>query len=323
MGLTALSVRLFFSLARLTLQPPKRTSYRPPPRCSPPAGGFVERIGEDRLRTHLLRLVGPRDIYAGFHGLEAAAEYIAGEFRAAGLAVREDPVRDGGRSFRNIHGTLVGADLGAPPVLIVAHYDAVPGSPGADDNASGVAALLEIARALAAARFRHPLLFLATTLEEYGYAGSRQVAARYRAEGRSLAGVLDLEMLGFTSKRQEAPLGIPAPGVGDFIAVVGNARSEFLVASYVEAAKTEVPDLPVETLVIDGNGQGLPLVRLSDHAAFWDQGFPAVMITDTAFLRNPHYHEATDTLATLDLAFLRRVAAATAATAARLAGPVP
>ncbi len=322
MGLTALSARLFFSLLRLTLRPPKRTSYRPAEHPPAPAGGFDHLVEEARLRTHLGHLIGPRDIHEGFRGLEAAADYIASQLQDAGLEVTEDPVREGSRTFRNIVGTIAGADPDGAPVLVVAHYDAVPGSPGADDNASGVAALLEIARALATGRFRHPLVCLAMTLEEYGYVGSRQVAARYRADGRPLAAVLDLEMVGFTSPHQKAPIGIPAPSVGDFIAVVGNARSESLVAAFVTAAREAVPALPVETLVIDGNGEGLPLIRLSDHASFWDEGFPAIMITDTAFLRNPHYHEATDTFATLDLPFLRSVAAAAAATAARLAVPI-
>ena len=142
-----------------------------------------------------------------------------------------------------------------------------------------------------------------------------------RARRTAIAGVFDLEMIGYTSPMQTAPPGVPAPPVGNFIGVVGNRRSERLVSLFKEGASRFVPSLPVEGLIVEGNGEDLPVVRLSDHAPFWDAGYPAVMITDTAFLRNPHYHLSTDTIDTLDFPFLRQVAAATAVAAALLAGP--
>jgi Zn-dependent M28 family amino/carboxypeptidase len=204
----------------------------------------------------------------------------------------------------------------------VAHYDTKPGTPGADDNASAVAAMLEIARLLGRGRFERTLQFVGFTLEEYGYQGSRRFARQARREGRQIVGVLDLEMVGFTSPRQRLPHGVRGRRTGDFIGVVGNKRSRSLVEAFVTSARGTVPALPVETLVVKWNGHFLPIVRLSDHAPFWDAGFPAVMITDTAFLRNPHYHQPSDTLDTLDFPFLTQVAAATVAAAADLARPV-
>jgi Zn-dependent M28 family amino/carboxypeptidase len=273
----------------------------------------------DRLRAHLLALVGPRDPYANLRALDAAADYVAQEFGRCGLHVSEEPFLVDGSRFRNVVGTCPGGTMVEEQVLVVAHYDTKPGTPGADDNASAVAAMLEASRLLAASRWRRTLQFVGFTLEEYGYQGSRRFARQAKREGRRIVGVLDLEMVGFTCQAQRLPPGIRARTTGDFIGVVGNRRSRGLVETFVESARQSVPSLPVETLIVTWNGRLLPIVRLSDHAPFWDAGFPAVMITDTAFLRNPHYHEPSDTLETLDLPFLTQVTTATAATAARLA----
>lgn len=280
------------------------------------------RPSESRIRRDLAALVGPRDPSAHLQALEAAGTYVAERLREAGLAVAEDAFPAEGRPFRNIVGTLRGTTAPQEEVLVVAHYDTKPGTPGADDNASAVAAMLETARLLTPMRFRRTLQFVGFTLEEYGYLGSRHFARRARGERRGIVGVLDLEMVGYTGRKQRRPPGLRARATGDFIAVVGNTRSRTLVEAFVASARRAVPSLPVESLVAWWNGYLLPIVRLSDHASFWDAGFPAVMITDTAFLRNPHYHRASDTLDTLDLPFLTQVTAAVAATAADLAGPI-
>ncbi len=277
---------------------------------------------ESRIRADLQVLVGPRDPYQSLRALNAAADYLVEEFRSAGLTVTEEAFRSEGESFRNVVGTHAGTMAPQEQVLVVAHYDTKPGTPGADDNASAVAALLEIARTLARGRYERTLQFVGFTLEEYGYQGSRRFARRARKEKRKIVGVLDLEMVGFTSPRQRLPPGVRGRRTGDFIGVVGNKPSRSLVEWFVASARRVAPALPVETLIVGWNGYLLPIVRLSDHAPFWDAGFPAVMITDTAFLRNPHYHQPTDTLDTLDLPFLTQVATATAAAAADLARPV-
>jgi Zn-dependent M28 family amino/carboxypeptidase len=253
--------------------------------------------------------------------MEAAADYIAEAFGQFGLPVIEDRFLVEGRWFRNLVASLPGSSSDEQ-VMVVAHYDTVPDCPGADDNASGVAGLLEAAKALASHRFHKNLIFVAFALEEYGYPGSLHYVQQARDRRTAIAGVFDLEMIGYTSAIQTAPPGVPAPAVGDFIGVVGNRRSEGLVSLFKEGAARFVPSLAVEGLIVEENGEDLPVVRLSDHAPFWDAGYPAVMITDTAFLRNPHYHLSTDTLDTLDLPFLRKVAAATAVATALLAGPV-
>jgi Zn-dependent M28 family amino/carboxypeptidase len=272
------------------------------------------------VKRHLERLVGSRDPYEGHAAMEAAADYIADFFARCGLAVLEDRFRFQGGTYRNVVASLAGASSDQQ-VLIVAHYDTVPDCPGADDNASGVAGLLAAAQALSRHGFRNELVFIAFALEEYGYPGSLHYVQQAKARKATIAGVLDLEMIGYTSPTQAVPPGVRAPAVGDFIGVIGNRRSERLVSLFRDGAVRYVPRLPVEELIVEGNGEGFPAVRLSDHAPFWDAGYPAVLITDTAFLRNPHYHVRSDTLETLDLPFLRNVSAATAVAAALLAEP--
>src|SRR5574337_827100 len=279
---------------------------------------FVEKVSESGIRTHLERLTGPRDPYAGYAGMEAAADTIVQALKGSGLQLVEDRFRCEGRWYRNLIALHPGSSR-REQLLVVAHYDTVPNCPGADDNASGVAGLLEIAGALIDQQFQAGLVFIAFALEEYGNPGSLYYVEQAKARGAPILGVFDLEMIGYTGSTQTLPPGIQAPAVGDFIGVVGNQRSDGLVALFKQAAALVVPTLPVQTLVVEDNGSNLPLVRQSDHAAFWDAGYPAVMITDTAFLRNPHYHLPTDTLDTLNLHFLRQVTAATAVSVASLA----
>ena len=132
--------------------------------------------------------------------------------------------------------------------------------------------------------------------------------------------MISLEMLGYKTSAPQSQTYPPYvdtekyPDSGDFIAVVGNQVSAQLTQSLAEGMKQHVPSLKVETLVVPGTGENFSEVRLSDHAPFWDAGIPAVMVTDTAFFRNPHYHKPSDTLETLDMEFIRENAEAVAET---------
>jgi Zn-dependent M28 family amino/carboxypeptidase len=157
------------------------------------------------------------------------------------------------------------------------------------------------------------LLLAAYDLEEAGIVGSSFHARALRKGGVDVHGMISLEMLGYTDHRpgsQNLPpeLSHLYPDVGNFIGVCGNERSQALVQTTTAGLKS-VPGLPVEFIVVPGSGALLPEVRLSDHSAFWDEGFQALMITDTSFFRNPHYHEASDTPETLDYPFLAKVTA--------------
>jgi Zn-dependent M28 family amino/carboxypeptidase len=236
--------------------------------------------------------------------------FVEREFRSYGLSVENDFFSCGGESFRNIVARS-GVEQNAPLIILGAHLDSVAGTPGADDNASGVAVLLETACLASHFRLSSQVLFCAFNLEELNMIGSTAFAKKLKAAGTTIDGMISLEMLGYTDSwpgSQQLPVGLSGlyPDRGDFIGVIGNWRSNALLRKF-SGLMREVTDLPVETLSVPGKGRLIPAARLSDHAPFWDLGFPALMLTDTAFYRNPHYHGPTDNIDTLNLDFMAKV----------------
>lgn len=261
------------------------------------------------LCTHVEALAGAPRV-PGTTAHARAAAYVRESFERLGL--RTTIERHGP------DGDNIIAEFGRPeqPLVVVgAHYDSVPGSPGADDNASGVAALLEIAHALVlqAPRESHRVQLVAFDQEEAGLLGS---AAHCRALRRARADVramLSLEMLGYTSAHQTLVEGAGVTrDAGDFLAVVANRKSEALLDAFRPHGRA------VECVSVDEGSEAAALARLSDHGAFWAAGWRALLVTDTAFLRNPHYHQPTDTPDTLDYDFLRRSAETVADALVRL-----
>jgi hypothetical protein len=152
---------------------------------------------------------------------------------------------------------------------------------------------------------------VAFSLEEYGYVGSAHYVGGLGKRGEKVLGMISLEMVGFTGPKQDYPPYLNPkyyPNVGDFIAIIGNESSKELLEKVRSSFKNYISQLPLELLLVPGNGEGMEEVRLSDHSTFWDQGFQALMITDTSFLRNPNYHLPSDRLETLDLEFMGKVA---------------
>lgn len=255
-------------------------------------------------------IVGERNPFSAPSHLAAVEGFVEKEFESYGLHAESDFFRYGGRRFRNIVARPPKQTSG-PLLILGAHIDAVEGCPGADDNGSGVAVLLEAARLLASERLRSRLLFCAFNLEELNMIGSTAFAGKLRAAGESVAGMISLEMVGYTDSRpgsQKYPVGLARlyPDRGDFIGVIGNWSSSAMTRKFAAQVR-QVPDLPVETLAVPGKGWLIPAVRLSDHSPFWDLGYPAVMVTDTSFYRNPNYHAQGDTTDTLDIGFMARV----------------
>ncbi len=248
--------------------------------------------------------------------LRDAARYLATEFSRCGWTTTRQPFRAWGKTYRNILAVKqpsgrVARDRRAP-ILIGAHYDTVAGSPGADDNASALAVLLEVACAFRRAGMARPVWLAAFCLEEQGLLGSRAFVSQIRQAGQELAGAIILECVGYASREpgsQRIPPGVPiaVPTVGDFLGIIGNEASRSLAAAVERSARQVLPRLPTVVLAVPAGGEMLPDVRRSDHAAFWDEGYPAVMLTDTADFRNPHYHQPTDTIETLDPDFLEGV----------------
>lgn len=227
-----------------------------------------------------------------------------------GLTTSSQEFAAWGGTHENVIGTTSNSSRLQAPLILAAHYDTVPRSPGADDNASGLAVLLDVARRIRQISLDRPVQFVAFCLEEEDLLGSRAYVAQLMARRQSVHGVIVLECVGYARDvqgSQQIPPGIPVtvPTVGNFLAVIGNQASTSLTTAIERAMR---PYLPVISLVVPGNGESMPDTRRSDHTAFWEAGFPAVMLTDTANFRNPHYHRLTDTIETLNLDFLASVA---------------
>jgi Zn-dependent M28 family amino/carboxypeptidase len=270
---------------------------------------------KERLQTHLNEIVRERDPYMATAGHFFVQEYIRQEFAQWG-SVEIHTFAVGSKNYHNLILNLPPQaqrqkrDL--PPILIGAHYDAVPGTPGADDNATGVAVLLELARTFAAEPIRYPLRLVAFDLEEYGLLGSKDYAALLSQQKQPLRLMISLEMLGYCNSQANSqsyppPLERFYPNRGDFIGLIGNLRT---IPDLISLSRSmRQVGVPSQWLPVPNRGLIVRQTRLSDHAPFWDAGYPAIMVTDTAFLRNPHYHQPSDAIATLDLDFLTGVCA--------------
>jgi len=270
---------------------------------------------ELNLRHHVSVLcndIGSRSIQEP-RNLARAQEYIHERFTDCGMDVRVQSYEAFGNPTANLIGFHPDTDLDSPLLLLGAHYDTVMGTPGADDNASAVAVMLEVARLFNTQTIDRPgnVLFAAFSTEEppsfnTRYMGSRIFVRSLGTEKLVVQGALILEMVGYYSDKpgsQKIPLTVKwmgFPNTANFIAVVGNGSSRSLVKGVVESIMDSDCGLPVEDLTIPGSGHILPAARLSDNASFWDARIPAVMITDTSFFRNPHYHTHRDKPETLD-----------------------
>lgn len=282
----------------------------------------------ERLAGHVAALagvigarhVGRPDAY------EAARDYVRRELIGAGCRVAEQPFPSHGLTVANLEVVREGTDPSLPCLVVGAHYDSVPGSPGADDNASGVAALIEIARALWPAAPKRTIRLVAFANEEAPhFAGPEQGSMVYvralKAAGTAVHRMASLEMLGYYdaapgSQRYPPLLKRFYPDRGDFIGFVSNRASRRALREVVAAFRAESP-FPCEHLAAP---EWVPGVSLSDQYAFWRAGTPAVMVTDTAFYRNPHYHTAADLPETLDYERLAALTAGLAGAFLRLAG---
>ncbi|MCE9683632.1 M28 family peptidase [Halomonas alkalisoli] len=269
----------------------------------------------DRLHDHVLQLAGEigERHYWRPDELHAAADYIEHAFREAGHEPLRQAVPTGNREFHNVEVRLPGERQGAEVLVVGAHYDTVRGSPGADDNASGVAVLLELARLLQDVTLDRSLHLVAFVNEEMPFfgtdaMGSLRYARQARQEGMDITGMISLEMLGYYtdapgSQYHPPLLGHFYPDRGDFVAFIGNLSSRSLVRQVIGAFR-ESAQVPSEGLAAP---ELIGDIRRSDHWAFWEMGYPAMMITDTANFRNPHYHGPEDTPDRLDYDTMARV----------------
>jgi Zn-dependent M28 family amino/carboxypeptidase len=282
---------------------------------------------KERLHSHLIQIVRDRHPYLASGGHFYVQQYIREQLGQWGTVEIDDfavrgrihhnlildlpplspPLAKGGKLEQ-----LPQAKGGKPqqPILIGAHYDTVPGTPGADDNGTGVAVLLELARAIALQPLKYPVTLVAFDMEESGYFGSKDYADKLKAQKQSLRLMISLEMLGYCNHNpnsQKYPSGLKYfyPNSGNFIALIGNLRT---VPDLINlSAQIRKSGQLCEWLPVPNRGLIVPDTRRSDHAPFWDNGYPAIMVTDTANMRNPHYHQPSDRIETLDLDFLAGV----------------
>lgn len=269
---------------------------------------------KERLLVHLKEIARDRDPYFAPLGHFYVQEYIRKQLQQWG-EIETDEFLVNGKIYQNLVLNLPcltkaekATDL--PPILICAHYDTVPGTPGADDNATGVAALLEIAREFASAPPRYPIRLIAFDLEEYGLLGSEHYAAKLQEQKQQLRLAIALEMLGYCSDRpdsQSYPAGLKSfySNRGNFIALIGNLSSMHDLIYLGDCLRKN--GIPCEWLPVPNRGLIVPDTRRSDHAAFWDRNYRGIMVTDTANMRNPNYHQKSDTIETLDLDFFAGV----------------
>lgn len=298
--------------------------------------GALDPLGADvlELRAELERHVRALAVDIGERnvgrpaGLSRAADYVEQGLARTGLPVGVQAYAVQGVLCKNFEVELRGRERPDEIVIVGAHYDSAPGTPGADDNASGTAAVLELA-----ARFRRLAAPHARTLRLVAFVneepphfqtpdmGSWRYAKRSRERGEKIVAMLSLETIGYYSdaegsQKYPPPLGFFYPSRGDFIGFVGNPGSRELVRSALGTFRSSAR-FPSEGAAVPGV---LPGVGWSDHWAFWQEGYPAIMVTDTAPFRNPHYHQASDTPERMDFARMTRVVVGLERVIAQLAG---
>jgi hypothetical protein len=293
-----------------------------------PAMTERERELAGALHAHVAMLageIGERNV-PKYINLARAADYVEAELASAGYDVRREGYRVGTQTCYNFEATLPGSDRADEILVVGAHYDSVIGSPGANDNASGVAALVEIARGLVHAKPSRTVRFVAFVNEEPPYfqteaMGSLVYARGCRDRGERVVGMLSLETIGYYadgrgSQRYPFPLGLFYPSTGNFLGFVSNRKHKAFLFETIASFRRNV-QFPSEGGALT---DALPGVGWSDHWAFWQAGYPAVEVTDTAPFRYPHYHTAADTPDKVDYDRLARVTAGLEHVVSDLAG---
>ncbi len=288
---------------------------------------------EANLHLHVDRLaglIGPRTLKKP-KTIKATIGYIEGQWSEMGCSNNRECYDALGDEATNLIVEQPGKKRPDEIVLLGAHYDTVSTTPGADDNASAVAVMLEVSRLLREHTGGRTARYVAFACEEPPYfhldsMGSQHHARQSRQRGDNIVGILCLEMVGYYSLLKGSkgiPPGIPKwlhrffPQRGNFLAAVGNMPSWKLCWQFRRGFKRGTRRMPLFSICLP---EKINEIRLSDNSSFWDQGYPALMLTDTSFLRNPNYHQATDTPDTLDYPRMTEVTLGVASAMRRLLG---
>jgi Peptidase family M28 len=217
------------------------------------------------------------------------------------------------KTYENRIAEIKGTEHPEQIILIGAHYDTVTGSPGADDNGTGIAAITELTKRFAQRKPARTLRFVAFTNEEQPFAGTETMGSRVYAKqthdrNENILAMFSLEMLGYYSDREKSqnypvPVNGLYPDRGNFIGFISNLKSRELLKTSLLVFR-QTAKVPSEGIALP---EAIRAIGRSDHASFWTYNYPALMITDTANFRTPHYHTPNDTLDTLDLDRFTRV----------------
>jgi Zn-dependent M28 family amino/carboxypeptidase len=314
---------LFLVVWFLMIRMPGRAFSGPLPPLTPGQEAL-----SDRLRRHVRQLageIGERGVGKPAAAVRAAA-YLKAELNDMGYTVATQEYDAYGQRWRNLEATLRGSAQPDQIIVVGAHYDTAEGTSGADDNGSGVAGALELARSFAGAPATRTIRFVFFGTEEppsfpTSAMGSRHYADAARARGDRIVAMLSIESIGYYdsapgSQRYPFPLNLVYPDVGDFIGFVSNLKSGPLVRRAIATFRSAA-SFPSQGAAVPS---WVPGVWWSDHWSFWRQGYLAIMITDTAPFRNPFYHTAHDTPDKLDYGRMARVVDGLEAVVADLAG---
>ncbi len=284
---------------------------------------IVDRVDTLHLYSDLKWLEGTRHRTAGAAKLKAVQDSIEGLFTSLHYEPSIHTAKFGDYQLKNYIADHYGASSPGRILINDAHYDCVPFGPGADDNATGVAGMMEISRIIADYHFRKSIRFIGFDVEEDGLIGSKAYVGQGGLSVKdTIEGVLNFEMIGYYSDKpnsQTLPNGFnllfPAQSAaiaadsykGNFITNVRNSNSKGISDAFEKSATTYVPELKVVTLEVPGNGALTPDLLRSDHASFWTAGKPALMLTDGANFRNKNYHTANDRVDSLNMWFMGNV----------------
>jgi peptidase M28-like protein len=306
----AIPLGLFLGVYSCMILMPGKSHSGPLPPLTPEGAALTERLQQDVIE--LARTIGIRN-WQVHPKLEAAADAVEKRFKDSGYAVARQTFRIDRAPYHNLEVEIRGASKPEEVVIVGAHYDSVVGCPGANDNGTGTAALLALADLMAKEKPARTLRFVAFTNEEPPHyrtdeMGSVVYAKRCRERKENVAAMISLETMGFYSDREGTqsyppPLSLLYPSTGNFIAFVGNVSSRRLVRQAIGVFR-ENARFPSEGAALPG---WLPGVGWSDHWSFWEEGYDAIMVTDTAPFRYAHYHTREDTVDKVDFARLARV----------------
>lgn len=283
-------------------------NYPRAPFVDPLIPALISQVSKGGLTNSIQSLQSFQTRYASTANCEAAGTFLYGFFSQLGLPCEYDPFTfSSSSSSRNVVATLLGRTSPQREVIVCAHYDSTSDqratlAPGADDNASGTAAVMEIARILANYSFDYTIKFIGFSAEEWGLYGSKHYAQEAKSRGEKIMAVINLDMIAYTDRLPED------------LDVIVNQTSEWLANRYIIMAKLYG--------LLDIAKSINPSLKYSDHSSFWDQGYSASLGIEDYPLDNPYYHRTSDTLSVLNLDFAVAVTKVSLAVAADLAQPI-